>query len=216
VQLDNFRLVQQGRLGVDSNELAACVKAYQDAATSCVLTGLSDKCRRVWVGFRQGGDSCLDVAECDRRKGPMLCLRNLATSSQSEPGLCTPAPAGRLGEPCVQSCPLGGDCSSNFSGFDAEPVIAQCHEEDGLFCAFGEDARCARLVPTGAACDGPGACGSADFCDTTCKALAQSDQACQFSFGCAKELQCSSGSCQHALLATAALCSGNFSSSGLN
>jgi hypothetical protein len=111
---------------------------------------------------------------------------------------------------------LGGDCSSNFSGFDEEPVIAQCREEDGLFCAFGDDARCANLVRTGAACDGPSDCGSADFCDTTCKALAQSGEACLSSFGCAKDLQCSSGSCQPVIFATPALCSGNFNSSGLN
>jgi hypothetical protein len=217
VQLDNFRLVQQGQLGLDSIALAACAKAYQDAATTCVLTGLFDACRHVWTGVQKNGAPCLDVAECDRSKGPMLCLRNLATSSQSEPGICTPAPAGALGEPCAQSCALDGDCSSNFSGFDAVPIIAQCREQDGLYCAFGDDeARCAALRSSGAACESPSECGSAKFCDTTCKSLAQSGQACQFAFGCAKDLQCSSGACRDVPFATPALCSGNFNSSGLN
>ena len=218
VQLPYFELTRDGVLEVDAPALGACVAAMEEAATSCALTGLLSLCRRVWRGTKQEGEPCTDVSQCDRADGPKFCVRNLETGSQSEPGICAGVSRAQNAQPCAQSCAEGGDCSTNFSSFEAEPVIALCHEADGVYCSFADDqASCAPLTARGSPCDSSSSqCAAADFCDTTCQPRRNLGEACQFSFGCSADLLCIDGECADAPLATAELCAGNLGGSGLN
>jgi hypothetical protein len=217
VQLLNFELTRDGLLEMDATALDACVAAIDQANTSCVLTGLPLLCRRVWRGTKPAGEPCTDVSQCDRSNGPKACLRNLETGSQSDPGVCADLPHGQNTEPCSQSCAEGADCSTNFSSFEAEPVTALCHEADGVYCNAGDDeATCAPLTARGSPCDSPSQCAAADFCDTTCQPRSNLGGACTSSFGCSTDLLCIDGECAGAPLATAELCAGNLSGSGLN
>jgi hypothetical protein len=217
VQLPNFELSRDGVLEVDGPALDACVAAFEEAATSCALTGLLSLCGRVWRGTKQQGEPCTDVSQCDRSDGPKACVRNLETGSQTEPGVCADLPHGQDAQPCSQSCAEGADCSTNFSSFEAEPVTTLCHEADGVYCAIDEDdAACAPLTARGSPCDSSSQCTALDFCDTTCQPRSLRGEACQFSFGCSADLLCIDGKCADARLATAELCAGNLGSSGLN
>jgi hypothetical protein len=217
LQLDPFALAGRGLLGVDETRLEACVAAFEQAQTSCVLTGLLEKCSRIWNGSIPAGEPCDTAAQCDQSAGPMFCVRNLETGSQSEPGVCAAAPRGSNGDECVQSCAEGADCSGDYFGFGANPVLTVCHEADGLFCESGDDsARCAPFTATGGSCESPSECHPSEACDVTCKPKVAAGQACGSAWDCRGDLLCIEGECAGAPFATDSLCGGNLSSSGLN
>src|SRR5207244_5490950 len=74
-QVDTLAAIDRGTVRVNQTALAACVSAYTEARTSCVLTQALAACRGIFVGTVSDGGSCTDVMECERAHGPKVCLK---------------------------------------------------------------------------------------------------------------------------------------------
>ncbi len=203
-QSDNVALAKSGNVDVEPNALAACVRAYDAAKTSCVLDVALAACHGILVGKIAEGGPCSDVLECDRSKAPKVCLK-LQDSSEML-GVCQTPPRGKDGDACAQSCEEGANCSSNVSAPDASVPTTLCYEKDGLYCPIGM--ACAPIALADDDCVFDEACGSSGYCDSTCKALGQAGDACQFNFGCAAGLACIDDACAPEPVASDETCVG--------
>jgi hypothetical protein len=198
-----------GKVLIDSAAFAACVAAYQAAATSCTLTGVLAACRNLFVGTLQDGDACTSVTECRRDQGPMVCLRiQPAGMPTPDMGVCRRAPRATNGQPCLSSCQTGSDCSVNAVNPSATDPIATCYETDGLYCPLDQET-CAPLVASGADCFWPDACGSAAVCGTVCMAPVAKGGACTFNRDCAAGLACTNNMCADQPVANDQICVGH-------
>lgn len=203
-QSDNVRLVADGKALVDAEALARCVAAYETAGTTCTQEGISAACHGILVGTVADDGACTDALACDRKSGPKVCLK--IQGAPGDIGTCKTPPRGLSGDPCAQSCENGAECSSTTSSPDDSVPITLCYEADGLYCELGYS--CMPLVGGSQACTWNEACGSGQFCDSTCQPLGQSGDSCQFTFGCADGLSCVAGSCTPAPLASSYVCVG--------
>lgn len=203
-QSDNVLLAKTGHVEIDAQALAGCVAAYTEAKATCVLDGVLAACHGIFIGNVAAEGACSDVLECDRSKGPKVCLR--IQGSADALGICKTPPRGKDGDACAQSCETDGNCSSNASSPDASVPLTLCHEEDGLYCSLGTS--CVPLGATGDECTFDEACGSGGYCDSTCKPLGAAGDACQFDFACGLGLACVNGACVPAPVASEETCVG--------
>ncbi len=203
----NVALAADGNVEVDSTALAACVTAFEAAATECVLTNVLTACRGILRGTLDDGDACSDVMECDRSAGPMVCKKLQQGTADPDIGVCTPPPRGTLGDPCGSSCQEGQECSTTTSSPDDTYPISFCFEADGLYCPLGE--ACAAIVPDGGECAYHQACGSDGFCLSSCESLAGAGETCQFNYGCQSGLACVEGECAPEPFANSYTCVGH-------
>jgi len=198
VQLDTTGLVA-GRVTLNAAPLAACVTAYQHAATTCSTDEVFSVCRELLTGTVPIGGTCSHVWDCKKDQGPTACF---ATQVMTEPpyllvGVCRLEPAGKLGDACMASCPLGSDCSTAFVTDTPDQSITLCHEKDGLYC--NPDHLCAALSTMGGACS-PSSfgddCPAATYCDEinpptpACVARNAPGAACDFNSTCTTGYTC--------------------------
>jgi hypothetical protein len=199
--------VADGAIRVDGPAFDACVAAYQRAATSCAFTEVMTACRGIYIGTLSSGDACKQVADCRRDKGPMICEMIITTPGVNPTtGICKLAPRGKENDPCIGSCPIGGDCSIGLLSGEPNPPLALCHEQDGLFC--DSDQTCHRLNPLGAACFYDWGCGTGNYCDQGCARILAAGAACQYNNSCGPGYTCAAGACAPAPLATDGTCEG--------
>lgn len=206
----NVALVAGRTVEVDSAALAACVAAFEAAATTCVLTDVLRACRGILRGTLAEGEACRDVMECERGAGPMVCKKLQQGTADPDIGVCTPPPRGSLGDPCGSSCEEGQECSTTSSSPDDTYPITLCFEEDGLYCPIGES--CAAIVQDGGECIYHQACGSDGFCLSTCESRSVEGEACQFNYGCELGLACVGGECAKEPFANGETCIGHLPS----
>jgi hypothetical protein len=182
----NLASLTAGYMAVDPEALARCEAAY-GGANQCNTNVVWPACRDVLVGTRALDESCFQGSDCDRSNGEVTCLI-LDGSEPNALGVCTPAPRGKLGEPCVSTCATGQKCPSTTYGVGE--TYALCFEDDGLYCSYVDtESTCQALVPLGGTCPGTGQeCGSEAYCETTCQALSQLGEPC--GRACRSELQC--------------------------
>jgi hypothetical protein len=203
----NVALAAGGTVDIDAAALAACVAAFEAAATECVLTDVLTACRGILRGTLGDGDACSDVMECDRSAGPMVCRKLQMGTADPDIGVCTPPPRGTLGDACASSCEDGQECSTTSSSPDDAYPTAFCFEADGLYCVQGES--CAAIVPDGDECTYNEACGSDGFCVSSCESLAGPAEMCQFNYGCQAGLACVEGKCAPEPFANSYTCVGH-------
>ncbi len=203
----NFALVAGGTAEVNAPALAACVTAFEAAATDCVLTGVLTACRGILVGTLDEGEPCTDGMECDRSSGPMVCKKLQQGTPDPDIGVCTTPPRGMLGDPCGSSCAEGQECSGTSSAPDDSFPLTFCYEADGLYCPGGES--CAAILPEGEDCFVSQECGSDAFCSTTCEPLAAEGESCMYNYGCPPGLACVSGQCEKEPFANSSTCVGS-------
>jgi len=151
--------LKSGNVVLDPEALARCIAAYEQAAATCIETGVAAACRDLLAGTKPAGAECRDYQECDRRDGPVHC-----TFSGSAIGECRPLIHGDEGEACEHNCQNGTECSGNQGGeFDVPKV--HCFEDEGLYCStFTGTMACGKLRGVGEECDNATACGSGGRC----------------------------------------------------
>jgi hypothetical protein len=185
----------------------ACVAAYQRAATSCTFAEVTTACRGVFIGTLSAGATCTRVSECQRDRGPMVCVLIQQTSGVTPTvGTCAAAPRGAKGDPCLGSCPRGTDCSVTLVSGEPNPPLAVCHEEDGLACSSYQI--CEPLQPEGGDCIYDETCGTGNYCLPGCEPLLTAGTACQYNRSCGPGYTCATGACAPAPLATDGACEG--------
>jgi len=203
VQLDTTGLVA-GRATLNAAALAACVTAYQHAATTCSTDEVFPACRDLLTGNVPIGGTCSHVWDCKKDQGPTACF---ATQVMTEPpyllvGVCRLEPAGKMGDACMASCPLGSDCSTAFTTNTPDQSITLCHEKDGLYC--NPDHVCAALSSMGGACSSASFgddCPAATYCDEinpptpTCVPRNAPGAACDFNSTCTTGYTCEDHRC---------------------
>jgi hypothetical protein len=203
-QSTNVALVAKGTVTLNQAALGACIDAYQAAASSCGVDGVTAACHGIMVGHVPDGEPCEDVAECDRSAGAKVCQKIL---DMGDLGTCQTPPRGQEGDLCSQSCPLGADCSTTWSAPNDSYPTTLCYEEDGLYCVGGYS--CEPLVAGGGTCAAPDACGSSAYCDgDTCASSSGPGDSCQFSFACGDGFSCVDSHCAPSPLADSSACVG--------
>jgi hypothetical protein len=195
--------VASGAITLDPTALAACRAAYTQAATSCTENPVVSACQNVFVGTRAENEACSNGQECKRDQGPVTCL---ITTQNGTSGVCKKIPHGKAGDACSFDCEKGEDCSSTTYGV-ADSNITLCFEEDGLYCDTSSDAaKCAPILALNAPCTGFDACGSANFCETTCQKLSTLGEPCGEE--CLEVLECIDNQCQSPPFASDSICMG--------
>jgi hypothetical protein len=197
--------VQSGSARVDATALAACLAAYQQAATGCLANPVIEACHGVFVGTKQVGENCSESGyDCDSQQGPTTCL---ITEQNGTTGTCRAVPRGKAGDGCISTCRIGDSCSSVTYGAAGTDDFTLCFEVDGLYCdILADDATCRPLVVQGMPCNFSEACGSAGTCSGTCLAAAGPGQPC--GAGCRHELTCIDDRCQSPTFAGVNSCDG--------
>lgn len=210
-------LVDQGIVTVDAARLAACVSAYERAATSCTSNEVEAACQGVWVGTRTEGQPCggtirFGAFDCSAANGSAACYWKDAARHPDTAGVCVALPRGKAGDPCSKSCKTGHDCIVDLVGGSA-PLPVMCFEEDGLYCAVSANPPvCKPILQAGDPCPpDPGACGRAGYCDRPveeCQPAANLGEPCAGG-DCAYGLRCaSSRRCAEQSLVSSYVCQG--------
>jgi hypothetical protein len=190
--------VASGAVLVDNAALAACLAAYQAAATTCTRAPVVQACRGVFIGTKAEDEPCSNQFECQRSAGPATCFKVQLAEDPPALGVCKKLQHGARDTPCLFNCLAGENCSSDTITSSPDDVsFVHCFEQDGLYCPLGaETPRCAPILTQGATCNFDFAeCGSAMFCDTTCKDRRILGQTCQFTSECMGGLLCVDHSC---------------------
>jgi len=188
---------------VDATALAACVAAYQQAASDCQQIPVVGACKKVFIGTRKPGESCTDSGyDCSIEQGHSTCL---ITDQGGHTGVCKSTSHGHAGDACLFSCTDGDSCGGVTSG-SADTVLPLCFESDGLFCDYGNNgSTCKSIKKTGDPCASSDECGSNGYCDTTCKRANTEGDSCG---SCRHDLTCTNGTCQGPTFEQANACDG--------
>ena len=195
--------IQSGAVRVDTTALAACVTAYQQAASGCREIPVVAACNRVFIGTRKPGETCSDSGyECSSEQGASTCL---ITVQGGHTGVCKSNAHGKAGDACLYSCRDGDSCGGTTYGA-ADTVLTLCFESDGLFCDNGDDGgKCKLIKKTGDPCTSTDECGTKGYCDTTCKRVSMEGESCG---SCRHDLTCTNGTCQSPTFEQANACDG--------
>jgi hypothetical protein len=189
-----------GAATLDPTALAACLAAYQAAATSCNENPVLSACRGVVIGTRPENAPCTNGAECLRVGGSNTCL---ITEQNGTVGVCRKIAHHKAGDACDFTCRKGEDCTSSTYG---DAPLDLCFEDDGVYCDYlHEPATCKSILTLGAACTDDEACGSTGFCQTTCQKRGVEGDPCT---RCLDSLSCINGKCQSPPFASANTCEG--------
>ena len=219
-QLSTYAFVDKGTVTVDQVKLAACIAAYEEAATTCTISKVYLACTNTGIfdGTLPAGESCGDnssssnrysgAVECKKTGGSAACLW---TSSQDATGVCVELPHGKEGDECMSSCAIGENCTSSIIG-GSVPLTPICFEEDGLYCAYRLDpAVCKPIRQLEQACTSDtNACGTGFFCDwttNTCQVEKKLGESCKNS-ACPSHLKCDGTTCVELPFASEYVCKG--------
>jgi hypothetical protein len=197
-----FAALDRGTATVDQAGLAGCLAAYQQAATKCEANPVLSACAGLVHGTRKEHEKCADVGECARAPGEAVAC--VIAEADAKEGVCAKVPHGKPGDTCLNTCRMGDNCS--FTSFGATEASVTCFEQDGLFCSF-DDGRCVAITALGAPCEDDD-CGSANYCDTTCKKRSGLGEAC--TQPCLSSLQCINGKCSSPSFTVGSTCSGSW------
>jgi hypothetical protein len=197
-----FAALDRGSATLDNAGLPACLAAYEQAATKCEANPVLSACQGLIHGTRKEHEKCVDVGDCARAPGEVVAC--VISDADTNEGLCAKVPHGKLGEACLSTCRLGENCS--FTSFGSTDSSVTCFEQDGFFCS-SDDGRCAAITALGAPCSYDD-CGSANYCDTTCKKRSGLGEACGQS--CLSSLQCINGQCRSPSFTLGSTCSGHW------
>jgi hypothetical protein len=195
-----FAALDRGAVTIDQAGLAACLAAYQAAATKCEANPVVSACKGLVHGLRKEHEKCANVAECARAAGEASAC---VVDDQATEGVCAKIPRGKLGDACLGSCNIGEDCSFTVYGL-GDGSLTRCFEQDGLYCP-SDTSRCANITALGAPCDFDD-CGSANYCDTTCKKRSGQGEPCTQT--CLSSLQCVNDKCVSPSFVVGSTCSG--------
>jgi len=204
---DGIPGVMAGHVTIDAEALARCKAAYTNSTVQCNLNAVVAACDGVFVGHQQVGEPCIGGYDCDRSTDTMTCLIT-DTSGENPMGTCQKVPHAKLNEACFSTCRAGEDCSSTTQGLATPEDLAECFEDDGLYCDRSEDNPvCKTLLALGAACDSASwdACGSHAQCNTTCEKVGDLGESCG---SCFHSYQCIEGKCADPDWATESTCMG--------
>jgi hypothetical protein len=203
-----FHFVEQGTSAFDPIALERCLAALERATQKCSFTEVNSACNGLFVGTRDEGAPCENVAEC-RSSTPVVCVVPQLADGGRGSGTCRQAPRAQLGAPCHSTCESDEDCrSTSFTSVPDRP-LGLCHEADGLYC---ESSSCARHVALGGSCTYDMQCGPTGSCSEesgpagTCLALVPAGAACERSTQCERPLACLAGRCAERVVATEKLC----------
>ena len=212
-----YPLLDKGTVSIDQNALAACVAAYNTAATTCTITGLNAACKGVFVGTQAEGQPCggtsrFGAFECKPVNGSSSCHLQTSGSDPTNTGVCTSLPRGKSGDLCSKTCLKKDTCVVDMVGGSA-PFPTFCFEEDGLYCSVATNpAVCQPILPNGHACVwDPNSCGTGNFCGWTsnaCQLASKLGESCTDAI-CADELTCGSvDKCVPSPFASDSICNG--------
>lgn len=186
-RLQPYPLLDPGTVTIDSVRLAACVSAYEKAATTCAVADVEAACHGLWIGTRTEGQSCggtvpFGAYDCQVTNGSAACHWKDAESYPSGTGVCVSVPRGKVGDPCGKSCRQNQDCLVDLVGSSA-PFPVMCFEEDGVYCAVTENPPvCRSFLAVGDTCNYDfGSCGRGNYCDWNahaCRAAAKLGETC--------------------------------------
>lgn len=200
--------IMAGHVTIDAEALARCKAAYTNSTVQCNLNAIVAACDGVFVGHQKVGEPCIGGYDCDRSTDTMTCLIT-DTSGENPMGTCQKVPHAKLDEPCFSTCRAGEDCSSSTQGVATPEDLAECFEDDGLYCDNNETTPvCKALLALGAECDGASwdACGSHAQCNTTCEKVSDLGESCG---SCFHSYQCIEGKCADPDWATESTCMGS-------
>jgi hypothetical protein len=200
----NYPLVGKGTVTIDETKLAACIAAYNTAATACTISPIYSACSDVFVGKQTEGQACgsgdvFGSLECKKVDGSAVCYWGETGSDPSITGLCTTIPHGKSGDECEGTCATGDSCMMDILG-GTPPFPATCFETDGLYCARAKTpAVCKPIRAIDSACTSDtNACGTGNYCDwttNTCQVAMKlgepcADASCVSGLMCGKDLKC--------------------------
>lgn len=215
--LQPYPLLEQGLVTIDPTRLAACVSAYESAATTCAVAEVDAACHGLWIGTGAEGQSCGGIAsfgafECQLMNGAGACYWQAAEHYPDRTGVCLALPRGKAGDPCGKSCGKNQDCAVDLVGGSA-PFPVMCFEEDGLYCAVTANPPvCKPYSRVGDPCSYDfGSCGRGNYCDWNdhvCKVAAKLGESCMVA-SCVDGTVCTTGSqCIAETLASSDVCMG--------
>ena len=216
-QLPNFPLVDKGTVIIDQNALAACVAAYNTAATACTITAVNAACKGVFVGTQAEGQPCggasrFGAVECKPVNGSATCYLQHNGSDDTNTGVCTSIPRGKTGDACSMTCLMNETCIVDMMG-GAPPFPVTCFEEDGLYCSVAANPTvCKPILHIGDACTWDTfSCGSGNYCGWTtnaCQVAGKTGESC-LTGGCADDLMCGTNDrCVEQSFASESICKG--------
>jgi len=195
-----FAALDRGTVTIDQAGLAGCLATYKQAATKCEANPVLSACQGLVHGTRKENEACADVSECARTEGEVAAC--VIADSDAKEGVCAKVRHGKSGDTCLSTCRAGDNCS--FTSFGATGLSVTCFEQDGLFCS-SDEGRCVAITALGASCTYDD-CGSANYCDTTCKKRGGLGDACTQT--CLPSLQCINDQCKSPPFALGGTCSG--------
>jgi hypothetical protein len=209
--------VDKGTVIVDQNALAACVAAYNTAATTCTITAVNAACKGIFTGTQAEGQPCggatrFGAYECKPVNGSATCYWQQSGSDATSTGVCIGIPRGKSGDECSETCLKNESCIVDMIGGSA-PFPVTCFEEDGLYCSVATNpAVCKPILHLGDACVwDPNSCGSGNYCgwlSNTCQVTSKLGESCTNAY-CAADLACGGGDkCVELSFASDSICKG--------
>ncbi|MEO8900209.1 MAG: hypothetical protein ABI488_01335 [Polyangiaceae bacterium] len=197
-----FAALDKGTATLDQAGLAACLTAYQQAATKCQEYPVLSACQGLLHGTQKEQEKCVDVDECAHTKGQTVACM---ITGQNTEGVCAQVTHGKLGDSCLTTCNVGEDCEFTSYGV-TQTASTFCFEEDGVLCSL-EDSHCVAITALGAPCTSND-CGSANYCDTTCKKRSGLGESCAQT--CLSSFQCMNNQCLSPSFTVGSTCSGQW------
>lgn len=189
-------LVDKGEMTINAAAIPACEAAYNQAAVTCTTEQIEAACWGLFVGLQDEDQPCGTALACKSMGEPVIC-KFVGNYNPNTLGVCHKIVHGKAGDPCLSSCWIGNDCSSDvMNALQSEENFTLCFEAEGLYCSRMADvpSTCIPLATAGESCAAdPGLCGTLNNCDPsfTCTPPATLGQSCA-STACLYSLTCGS------------------------
>jgi hypothetical protein len=206
------------RTAVKYDPIAArqCLDAYASALPACSTNtdwgalplddiyeetaGVTSACRGVLTGTLPADANCVSDKECAQpEEGFAACSLGCSDTCNV---YGTPAPRAMAGEPCATDCDVTEGSGSCYgpAATAANPVIAQCYSDDGLYCTYEAATGvsvCAPLAGVGEVCTSRG-CAEGAVCSQAgdvCSPLPAIGDSCANAGYCVDGASCVAGTC---------------------